>query len=96
MTNTYYISRDAGLYGGQATDEDARVAAEKVAEMARQEFDDVEFVVIDGWKRHCIDDDELMQDVQQTINDKWYDGIGINHTSLVDEQVRLWLEDNAL
>jgi hypothetical protein len=71
---TYYVSANPECYGSDATEAEARAGAKKIAARAREEFPSVEFVVGEGRHQFGVDDD-LLAEVQDTINDNWTDWI---------------------
>lgn len=72
--NTYYISTQPQYYG-ECTEEEAAKYAELIAKRASELFPSVRFVVTGDHRRDELEDDDLLADVQQTINDNWVDWI---------------------
>lgn len=73
---TYYISTNPEYYGSDATQEEANAYAGIIAARAAEAFPDVNFQIISGSEgRQDVEDEDLLAEIQQTINDNWADWI---------------------
>lgn len=70
MTNVYYINADPVLFGCEL-DGEAIEKANELAELASDQFPEIKFVVTMGYRRHQIDYDDILGDVQRFMNDNF-------------------------